>query len=88
MSKTCIAVSYSSPHDYEPGAEKERRRLEADLYEVCGEKRGHWRHSEACENGCGRPAAKSSAGGYCCKRCAQGRDHTEKCDTREADGED
>lgn len=36
-----------------------------------------------CENDCGRHAAKASAGGYCCKPCAQGRDHhSDKCDER------
>lgn len=36
-----------------------------------------------CYNECGRRAAKSSAGGYCCKPCAQGKTHhTAACDER------
>ncbi len=41
-----------------------------------------------CAEYCGRRAAKTSAGGYCCKPCVQGRGHSEKCDERESKRED
>lgn len=85
MSKICIATdAWSGMHEFLPGSERDRRRLNADLWEVCGEKRGHHRHKDACDNGCGRTAAKGSTGGYCCKRCVQDDTHSGKCDEREA----
>lgn len=84
MSKYCVATSVSEQHDFEPGTAAEIRRLSADLWEVCGQKRGYFRHKASCAEGCGRVAAKESVGGYCCKACVRSGNHTEKCDEREA----
>lgn len=86
MSKICIAVEVGSGmHEFLPGTQRDVNRLEADMWDVCGQRRGHHRHKDACVEGCGRPGSASSAGGYCCKRCARGEgDHTDKCDERES----
>lgn len=83
MSKICLATYFSDQHEFDPGTAADARRMEANLWEVCGQPRGHFRHRGACAEGCGRVAAKGSAGGYCCKRCVQHGDHTDKCDERE-----
>ena len=40
----CVATSFSSRHEYEPGTAKERRRLEEDCWEVCGKPKKHKIH--------------------------------------------